>query len=118
MLTNKGGEGMEQMNVGSRIRYFRHLRGFSQEQLALRAGMNPAFLGHLERGLKSPTITTLDKLVRALDITYEELFAQKPPSPDSDREEAMQRVQLLIRDLSAGQLDRLANIIQAILEFP
>ena len=64
------------MDVGARVRYFRHLRGLSQEQLALQAGINPAFLGHLERGLKSPTITTLDKLVRTLGITFEELFAE------------------------------------------
>lgn len=72
----------------------------SQEQLALEAGLNPAFLGHLERGLKSPTITTLGKLVRALDITFEELFAAEHPTPDAGRESALKRLDLLTRDLS------------------
>ena len=54
-----------EVNVGERIRYFRNLRGWSQETLALQAEINPAFLGHLERGLKSPTIKTLEKIVRA-----------------------------------------------------
>ena len=58
-----------EVNVGERIRYFRNLRGWSQETLALQAEINPAFLGHLERGLKSPTIKTLEKIVRALDIS-------------------------------------------------
>ena len=105
------------MDVGGRIRYFRQLRGLSQEQLALEAGINPAFLGHLERGLKSPTITTLDKLVRALDISLEELFAEAPPVPDTARENAMKRLELLVRDLPAGQLEKLSDIIQAILKF-
>lgn len=105
------------MDVGGRVRYFRHLRGLSQEQLALEAGINPAFLGHLERGLKSPTITTLDKLVRALDITFEELFAEEIPAPDAGRESALKRLDLLTRDLSARQLNDLADIIQAILKF-
>lgn len=52
-----------EVNVGERIRYFRNLRGWSQETLALQAEINPAFLGHLERGLKSPTIKTLEKIV-------------------------------------------------------
>lgn len=105
------------MDVGGRIRYFRQLRGLSQEQLALEAGINPAFLGHLERGLKSPTITTLDKLVRALGISFEELFAEGPPVPDTARENAMKRLELLVRDLSAGQLEKLSDIIQSILRF-
>lgn len=103
------------MDVGARIRHFRHLRGLSQEQLALQAGLNPAFLGHLERGLKSPTITTLTKVVTALDITFEELFAEKADPPEPAREEAMERLLLLVRDLPAERLDKLADIIQSIL---
>lgn len=107
---------MAQIDIGARIRHFRHLRRLSQEQLALQAGMNPAFLGHLERGLKSPTITTLTKLVSALDITFEELFAEEDNTqPDPARETAMERLQLLIRDLPAERLDKLADIIQSIL---
>ena len=109
---------MAQVDVGGRIRYFRHLRKLSQEQLALQAGINPAFLGHLERGLKSPTITTLDKLVRALDISFEELFSDDPSASDLERETAMKRLELLVRDLPAVQIDKLSNIIQSILEFP
>lgn len=105
------------MDVGGRIRYFRRLRGLSQEPLALEAGINPTFQGHLERGLKSPTITTLDKLVQALDITFEELFAEERPAPDSGRESALKRLDLLTRDLSAQQLNDLADIIQSILKF-
>lgn len=108
---------MERMDVGARIRYFRHLRGLSQEQLALQAGLNPAFLGHLERGLKSPTITTLEKLVRALDITFAELFAEQPIDSDAAKDTARKRLDLLVRDLSASQLDKLSDIIQAVLRF-
>ena len=118
MLHTKGGEGMERMDVGARVRYFRHLRGLSQEQLALQAGINPAFLGHLERGLKSPTITTLDKLVRTLGITFEELFAENTGATDQTREAALQRLQLLVRALSAEQLNKLSDMIQAVLAFP
>ena len=110
---------MAHRNVGARIRYFRHLRGLSQEQLALQAGINTAFLGHLERSLKSPTITTLEKIVKALNITLGELFADEPDdTPVPARNAAMERLQLLVRDLSAEQLDRLSDIIQSVLEFP
>ena len=48
--------------VGSRIKYFRHVNSLSQEDLALRAGLNPAYFGQVERGLKCPTIDTLCKI--------------------------------------------------------
>ena len=53
-----------EVNAGERIRYFRNLRGWSQETLALQAEINLAFLWHLERGLKSPTTKTPEKIVR------------------------------------------------------
>lgn len=109
---------MARMDVGARIRYFRHQRGLSQEQLALQAGLNTAFLGHLERGLKSPTITTLEKLVRALNITFEELFAEGPANTDQERDDAIARLLLLVRDLPAGQIDKLSGIIRSVLDFP
>ena len=41
--------------VGAKIKYLRQKRGLSQEALALSCDMNPAFLGHVERGMRSPT---------------------------------------------------------------
>ena len=52
--------------IGERIKYFRMSKKLSQEKLALMAEINPAFLGHLERGLKSPTMNTVDKIINAL----------------------------------------------------
>lgn len=109
---------MARMDVGARIRYFRHQRGLSQEQLALQAGLNTAFLGHLERGLKSPTITTLEKLVKALNITFEELFAEGASGVDPAHDAAIERLLLLVRDLPADQIDKLSGIIRSVLDFP
>ena len=71
-------------NVGKRIKYYRLQRGLSQEQLALMAGINPAFLGHLERGLKSPTMNTLDKIVEALGMRYNEFFEDSADTYDTE----------------------------------
>jgi transcriptional regulator with XRE-family HTH domain len=61
--------------VGDRIRFLRQDRGLSQEQLALRAGLNTTFLGQVERGIKKPTIETIEKISNALDITFQDLFS-------------------------------------------
>ena len=60
--------------VAARIKYFRRLRDFSQEELALRADINPAYFGQVERGLKCPTIDTLYKIAKALEVPLSELL--------------------------------------------
>ena len=102
------------INVGERIRYFRKLRGWSQEALALQADINPAFLGHLERGLKSPTVKTLEKIVAALDISLAELFAD-PERVTNTEEQLLNQIHDLIKDLSEENLRRVIVILQNIL---
>ncbi|MCS7460830.1 helix-turn-helix domain-containing protein [Paenibacillus doosanensis] len=60
--------------VGAKIRDFRLERGFSQERLAFKAGLNTSYIGQLERGEKSPTLDSLEKVATALDVSLEELF--------------------------------------------
>ena len=102
------------INVGERIRYFRKLRGWSQENLTLQADINPAFLGHLERGLKSPTVTTLEKIVVALDISLAELFADPEPAAD-EKDQLLNQIRDQIKDLSNEDLHRIMIILQNIL---
>ena len=59
--------------VGAKIKYLRQKRGLSQEALALSCDMNPAFLGHVERGMRSPTLNTLQRICDGLGITLTEL---------------------------------------------
>lgn len=60
--------------VGENIRYNRNQRGLSQEQLAFKSEINASYIGQIERCEKSPTLKTLDKIVNALDITFEDIF--------------------------------------------
>ncbi|MEK4508239.1 helix-turn-helix domain-containing protein [Paenibacillus sp. FSL K6-2524] len=62
------------ITVGEKIRELRQQRGFSQEKLAFKAGITPSYMGQIERGEKSPTIDTLDKVTRALNIELSDLF--------------------------------------------
>ena len=60
--------------VGVRIRSYRKKRGFSQEYLAERADLHPTYIGQIERGEKNMSIVTLEKLLSALGITFQEFF--------------------------------------------
>jgi transcriptional regulator with XRE-family HTH domain len=61
-------------SIGENIRILRLKNGFSQEQLALNAGVNTSYIGQIERGEKNPTIKTLEKISKALEIALIDLL--------------------------------------------
>lgn len=61
--------------IGKRIWQYRNECGISQEELALRADMHASHIGQFERGQKSPSIESIEKIVNALDITFAEFFS-------------------------------------------
>lgn len=62
------------MRFGKRIRQLRQMQDLTQEQLAEAANLSVSFLGGVERGVKSPTIETLEKLATALGVTLAEMM--------------------------------------------
>ena len=60
--------------LGMRIKYLRGLKNWSQEDLALEAGINKNYLSDLERGTRNPTVKALEKIANALGINLSELF--------------------------------------------
>lgn len=102
------------IQVGAQIKYYRTLKKLSQESLALSAGLNPSFLGHIERGIKCPTIDTLNKIVSALDISLAELLTFDDNIQTTNNEQAIERIKLTIRNLPAQDADRIASIVEEI----
>jgi len=51
------------------VRWYREEQGWSQEELAHAADLHPKYVGTIERGERSPTLTTILKLSRGLGIS-------------------------------------------------
>ncbi|MBN9252503.1 MAG: transcriptional regulator [Mesorhizobium sp. 61-13] len=68
--------------VGWNLRRLRVMRGISQDELALRAEVERAYVGHLERGTKNATLLTIEKLAAALHSPLAELF-QEPEAGEA-----------------------------------
>ena len=66
--------------LGKVIRYWRINRRLTQKQLAYYAKLNPAYIGHIERGEKNIGLTNLVKIARGLNVRVSELVAgvEKP----------------------------------------
>ena len=60
--------------VGHRIRQTRLAKGWSQEELADRAGLHRAYIGQIERAEKVVGIVTLAKIARALGLSLSNLI--------------------------------------------
>ena len=56
------------------LRKIRDDKGVTQEDLAFKAGINTAYLGHLERGVYSPTMFVIWKITQALGIKIEDFM--------------------------------------------
>jgi DNA-binding XRE family transcriptional regulator/molybdate-binding protein len=64
--------------VTARIRAAREARGWSQQELADRAGVTRQLVGAVESGRHAPNVTAALGLARALGATVEELFEPVP----------------------------------------
>lgn len=64
----------DHLALGQAIRAIRKKAGLSQEQLALDAGVDRAFISALERGQRNVTLTNLLKVCRTLDERPSALF--------------------------------------------
>ncbi len=54
--------------LGGNVRRYRKLRGMTQEQLALDAGMERSYVSDLERGQRNPSVRALGRLAEALKV--------------------------------------------------
>ncbi|MDR3312975.1 MAG: helix-turn-helix domain-containing protein [Oscillospiraceae bacterium] len=60
--------------IGERLRAYRSRAGWSQEELAERAGLHSTYIGQLERGEKNATMESMEKVALALALPLEVLF--------------------------------------------
>jgi transcriptional regulator with XRE-family HTH domain len=60
------------------MRSLREGRGYSQEQLAERAGLHRNYVGGVERGERNIALENIVKLARALSVRTQDLFDTLP----------------------------------------
>ncbi len=67
--------------LGRAIRTSRVQAGLTQEQVALRAGLDRAGVVRIELGQQSPTTDTLIRIAAALGVTVSDLVWREGPPP-------------------------------------
>ncbi len=64
------------LSIGLKISYYRKFRGYTQEELAERAGVSTTFIGMVEAPnlYKAPSVKTLYAIATALDVPVYKLL--------------------------------------------
>ncbi len=60
--------------LGERVREIREAKGWTQREIADRVGIDDYYISRLENGHINPTLATLQKLARALEVEVRDLF--------------------------------------------
>lgn len=63
-----------QKNIGENLRAIRKTRGYSLDSTSELTGVSKAMLGQIERGESNPTVTTLWKIARGLQVSFSSLI--------------------------------------------
>jgi transcriptional regulator with XRE-family HTH domain len=80
------------MRLGARIRALRQARRLTLRVVADRAGVTESFLSQVERDVTSPSIATVGRIARSLDLSIAQLFAEEYATGHVVRREARRRV--------------------------
>jgi transcriptional regulator with XRE-family HTH domain len=87
-----GGALATQLQLGTRIRALRQARRLTLRELSKRAGVTESFLSQVEREVTSPSIASVQRIARGLDLSIAQLFAEEASTSRVVRHETRRRV--------------------------
>jgi len=101
-------------HIGKKIREHRKKAGLSLESLALSAEITPNFLGDVERGVKKPSIDTIENILAVLGITFSEFFDFESEIESNGEQPELTKIISGLRRLSSEELEIIGNIIKQV----
>lgn len=105
-----GNNQMDFKQIGIRIKKIRYSRGLSQEKLAELIDVSPHYIYEIERGTKTMSLYTLDRLVTTLNISADFLlYGHKNTEYPPDK------LSLLTDTLTPRKRATLAEIVEILL---
>lgn len=67
-------EGAVKRQFGAKLRQLRQDKSFSQEEVALEAGLDLTTINEIEMGSRNPSLLTITKIAKALKTNLSDLF--------------------------------------------
>jgi transcriptional regulator with XRE-family HTH domain len=106
-------------HLATRVRTLRKQQGLSQTKLAQKAGIDYRYIGFLEQGRLNPTLNTLGKVAKALNIALCDLCP--PPNqrkfksvPQTPKQQALDRITFHLQKSNHRQIAKIEQLIKII----
>ena len=93
--------------LGSRIKYLRGQRKWTQEQLGEKASLTYKYIGQIERAEVSPSLATLEKLAKAFGMAISELLNFEKRGAGKSKEDIFQ-------ELSKREIELIKNATEVL----
>lgn len=104
-------------DIGKRIRQIRLQRDLTQEELGERANLHYSYIGQVERGDKIPSLKTLSKIAKALNVSLDYVLEDvKTYEARPDTEAAINELVTMIKTRPAHQIKMLVSVCRTIIE--
>ena len=103
---------MENEILSKRIREARRAKGFTQEELAEKAGISVVYVSEIERNLKTPSIEVFSHIALALEVSADYLLRDTLPT---GKEYVYDELTQKLEGLTPRQRKTVADLIDAYL---
>lgn len=84
----------------SNLKYYRKLRGLTQEKLSEKIGCNPKYITEIESREKFPSAETIDALALALEVSPSDFFMEKGSPINAAKFDSVSFTEKVIEGLS------------------
>ncbi len=98
-------------SFGEKLKRLRKSRNLTQEQLAEMIDIDPRNLSRIEVGSSFVKAETLDKILKALDVTAEQLFSNDHIKPKDELWQEIQTYLAMVKD-DINKLEKIHKIIR------
>ncbi len=105
--------------LGKQLKIWRKHSGLSQAALEEKAGLGHNTVSRIERGESSPTASTVNKIAKALRISYEQLIIGIPPNKKNPEKVCTYKDRMLseIERLSELECRELYPVLEQLVNF-
>ena len=100
------------MDVGNRLKQFRELQGLSQGKIEGRTGLLRCYISRVENGHTVPSVETLEKFARALEMPLYQLLYEEGRPPKSFKTQVQEIDDWASRGKGRSIFSKLQNALQ------
>lgn len=102
---------------GNKLKYIRRSLKITQEELALKCGMEASHIGQLERGEKNPTLNTLYRISNGLNISIPELIDFENELIFEEQDEVTNKLLSYLKEMDSNEKNQILDIIKVLKKY-